>query len=120
MDERIAPMSEARWERIQELFKATVDRPEGERTAYLAAACGDDAALRAEVEALLIHDAAAVVARYFPRYRDLYARLGWTMFPSIDRVYDSTKAARRLGFVCRTGFAEKLAELEATLAGEPR
>ena len=68
----------------------------------------------------LIHDAAAVVARYFPRYRDLYARLGWTMFPSIDRVYDSTKAARRLGFVCRTGFAEKLAELEATLAGEPR
>jgi UDP-glucose 4-epimerase len=64
----------------------------------------------------LIHDAPAVVARYFPRYRDLYARLGWTMFPSIDRVYDSSKAAKRLGFVCRTGFAEKLAELEASLA----
>jgi UDP-glucose 4-epimerase len=64
--------------------------------------------------AALMHDAPAVVARYFPRYRDLYARLGWTMFSSIDRVYDSSKAARRLGFVCRTGFAEKLAELEAT------
>jgi nucleoside-diphosphate-sugar epimerase len=63
----------------------------------------------------LIHDAPAVVARYFPRYRDLYARLGWTMFSSIDRVYDSAKAAKRLGFVCRTGFAEKLAELEAAL-----
>lgn len=65
----------------------------------------------------LIHDAPAVVARYFPRYREIYARLGWTMFPSIDRVYDSAKAASRLGFVCRTGFAEKLAELEASLAG---
>jgi UDP-glucose 4-epimerase len=64
----------------------------------------------------LIHDAPTVVARYFPRYRDLYARLGWTMFPSIDRVYDSTKAAKRLGFVCRTGFAEKLAEIESALA----
>jgi nucleoside-diphosphate-sugar epimerase len=66
--------------------------------------------------AALIHDAPAVVERYFPRYRDLYARLGWTMFPSIDRVYDSSKAAKRLGFVCRTGFAEKLAELETALA----
>jgi len=64
----------------------------------------------------LIHDAPAVVARYFPRYRQIYERLGWTMFPSIDRVYDSTRAAKRLGFVCRAGFAEKLAELEASLA----
>jgi UDP-glucose 4-epimerase len=63
----------------------------------------------------LIVDAPAVVRRYFPRYPELYARLGWTMFQSIDRVYDSSKAARRLGFVCRTGFAEKLAELEAEL-----
>jgi len=70
---------------------------------------------REDCEAL-IHDAPAVVERYFPRYRDVYARLGWTMFPSIDRVYDSTKAARRLGFNCRTGFAEKLADLEAVLA----
>ena len=68
----------------------------------------------------LIHDAPAVVARYFPRYRAIYDRLGWTMFPSIDRVYDSTKAAKQLGFVCRTGFAEKLAEIEASLAGEKR
>jgi len=63
--------------------------------------------------AALIVDAPAVVARYFPRYPELYARLGWTMFASIDRVYDSTKAAARLGFACRTGFRERLAELEA-------
>jgi nucleoside-diphosphate-sugar epimerase len=60
----------------------------------------------------LIADAPKVVERYFPHYRKIYERLGWTMFASIDRVYDSSRAARRLGFVCRTGFGEKLAELE--------
>jgi UDP-glucose 4-epimerase len=60
----------------------------------------------------LIADAPAVVARLFPHYRQIYARLGWTMFESIDRIYDSSKAARLLGFVCRPGFAEKLKELE--------
>ena len=68
----------------------------------------------------LIVDAPGVVARYFPHYPDIYARLGWTMFESIDRVYDSGKAARRLGFVCRTGFAERLNELAAQLDGRKR
>jgi UDP-glucose 4-epimerase len=63
--------------------------------------------------AALIADAPAVVARLFPHYREIYARRGWTMFDSIDRIYDSSKAEQRLGFVCRTGFAEKLRELEA-------
>jgi UDP-glucose 4-epimerase len=61
--------------------------------------------------AQLLADAPAVVARLFPHYRQIYARLGWTMFNSIDRVYDSSKAARKLGFTCKMGFAEKLAEL---------
>lgn len=61
----------------------------------------------------LLADAPAVVARYFPHYREVYARLGWTMFASIDRVYVADRAARRLGFVCRTGFGEKLKELAA-------
>ncbi|MDB5359775.1 MAG: nucleoside-diphosphate-sugar epimerase [Rhodospirillales bacterium] len=59
----------------------------------------------------LIADAPAVVRRYFPEYPAIYARLGWTMFQSIDRVYDSTRAYERMGFACRTGFAEKLAAL---------
>jgi UDP-glucose 4-epimerase len=59
----------------------------------------------------LITDAPAVVARYFPRYPDVYARLGWSMFASIDRVYVAEHAARRLGFTCRTGFKERLDEL---------
>jgi UDP-glucose 4-epimerase len=61
----------------------------------------------------LIVDAPSVVSRYFPECRDIYEHLGWTMFRSIDRVYDSSKAGQRLGFTCRTGFKEKLEELAA-------
>jgi len=56
----------------------------------------------------LIADAPSVVARYFPDYREKYAQRGWTMFDSIDRVYNAGKAARKLGFVCRTGFRDVL------------
>ncbi len=59
----------------------------------------------------LITDAPAVVARLFPEYRTLYERRGWTMFDTIDRVYDASKATRVLGFTCRTDFAEILAGL---------
>jgi hypothetical protein len=34
------------------------------------------------------------------------------MFDYIDRVYDSNKAMRRLGFVCRTDFGDILAQLD--------
>ena len=57
-----------------------------------------------------------MVARYFPRYGELYARAGWTMFQSIDRVYDASKASRLIGFQCCIGFKEKLDELEKQLA----
>ncbi|MBZ9732325.1 NAD(P)-dependent oxidoreductase [Mesorhizobium sp. CA18] len=60
----------------------------------------------------LIADAPTVVARYFPDCSRLYARKGWTMFSSIDRVYDPSRARERLGFVCRTSFADVLAALE--------
>jgi len=56
----------------------------------------------------LIVDAPKVVARYFPHYRALYDKRGWTMFGSIDRIYDASKAKRKLGFVCKTGFREVL------------
>jgi len=56
----------------------------------------------------LLADAPSVVARYFPDYREKYAKRGWTMFDSIDRVYDAGKAKRKLGFVCKTGFREVL------------
>jgi UDP-glucose 4-epimerase len=56
----------------------------------------------------LISDAPAVVARYFPDYRAAYTKRGWTMFDSIDRVYDAGKARRVLGFTCKTGFRQIL------------
>jgi nucleoside-diphosphate-sugar epimerase len=61
----------------------------------------------------LMTNAPAVVARYFPEYAAVYEELGWTMFDRIDRVYDPSRAFERMGFRCRTGFAEVLAELKA-------
>ena len=63
--------------------------------------------------AQLLHDAPAAVARYFPDYPALYDQLGWTMFDSIDRIYDPARAFRNIGFRCRTGFREMLDELAA-------
>jgi UDP-glucose 4-epimerase len=68
----------------------------------------------------LIADAPSVVERYFPDYPSLYAERGWTMFKAIDRVYDASRAASRLGFVCRTGFREVLAGLAAGADGPPQ
>lgn len=61
--------------------------------------------------AALIADAPSVVARYFPEFPGLYAQKGWTMFSSIDRVYDASRARDRLGFACKTSFADVLATL---------
>ena len=60
----------------------------------------------------LMDYAPLVVHHYFPRYREIYARRGWTMFDYIDRVYDSNKAMRRLGFVCQTDFGDILIQLD--------
>jgi UDP-glucose 4-epimerase len=43
-------------------------------------------------------DAPSVVARLFPDYEEIYARLGWRMFPGIDRVYDNSRAREELGW----------------------
>jgi serine/threonine protein kinase len=50
-------MTDNRWQRVKALFQAAVERPAGERTAFLAAASGDDDELRREVESLLAADA---------------------------------------------------------------
>jgi nucleoside-diphosphate-sugar epimerase len=41
-------------------------------------------------------NAAAVVKRRVPRYEDVYTRLGWSMFPGIDRVYINERARHEL------------------------
>ncbi|WP_213948962.1 NAD(P)-dependent oxidoreductase [Luteibacter sp. dw_328] len=57
----------------------------------------DVAALRA--------DAAAVVRKLFPDVDALYAARGWRLLPSLDRVYDSGRASRELGWKPRRDFA---------------
>jgi len=48
-------MSDNPWNEIERLLNQALDRPPGERDAFLRQACGDDAALRGEVESLLLH-----------------------------------------------------------------
>ncbi len=48
-------MTDERWPRVKALFQAAVERPAGDRGAFLAAATEDDA-LRREVESLLTSD----------------------------------------------------------------
>jgi serine/threonine protein kinase/Tfp pilus assembly protein PilF len=48
-------MDPARRQRIEDVFDAALDRVAGERAAFVAAACGDDLALRQEVEGLVAH-----------------------------------------------------------------
>ena len=54
--------------------------------------------------AALLHDAPAAIARHFPDAPALYARMGWTLPASLDRVYDPSHAQRLMGFRCRTDF----------------
>jgi UDP-glucose 4-epimerase len=63
---------------------------------------------------LLRADAPAVVRRLVPEYAAEYARRGWTMFESIDRVYDNAKARAELGWRPRADFAHAIARLRAT------
>ncbi|HEY0778504.1 MAG TPA: serine/threonine-protein kinase, partial [Gemmatirosa sp.] len=53
------PTPPERWEAVMALLDAALERPAAERLAYVAAAAGDDAALRAEVESLLAVEPAA-------------------------------------------------------------
>ncbi len=65
---------------------------------------------RAEA-AELKRDAVAVIVRHFPDAAELFARHGWKLPARLSRVYDAGHAERRLGFRCRTSFAEVLTAL---------
>jgi UDP-glucose 4-epimerase len=58
-------------------------------------------------------DAPAVVRRLFPDYEAIYAERRWSMFPSIDRVYDNTRAREELGWAPRYDFRHALDSLAA-------
>lgn len=53
-------------------------------------------------------DAPAVLKRRIPEYAAEYERRGWSMFPSIERVYVNERARRELGWSPRHNFADVL------------
>ena len=59
----------------------------------------------------LRRDAAAVVRRRVPAYEAVYARRGWSMVPTIDRVYVNERARRDLGWRPKHDFAAVIARL---------
>jgi UDP-glucose 4-epimerase len=61
----------------------------------------------------LRRDAPAVVERLFPDYPAVYQRLGWRMFPGIDRVYVNARARTDLGWEPRYDFRHALELLRA-------
>lgn len=61
----------------------------------------------------LRRDAPRVVGRLFPGYEDTYARLGWRMFPSIERVYVNARARQDLGWRPPYDFGAFLMRLRA-------
>jgi UDP-glucose 4-epimerase len=59
-------------------------------------------------------DAPGVVSLRAPGWQEEYARRGWRMFPSIDRVYDNALARRDLGWRPKWDFAAVLQRLRET------
>jgi UDP-glucose 4-epimerase len=59
----------------------------------------------------LRRDAPAVVRRYTPEHVAEYARRGWKMLPSIDRVYVNERARIELGWRPKYDFARVVASL---------
>jgi hypothetical protein len=60
-------------------------------------------------------DAPAVVRRRFPHVDDVFAPRGWTLLPSIERVYVNARAREELGWAPRYDFG---AALDLLAAGE--
>ena len=70
---------------------------------------------RREDAAELRRDAAGVVRRRFPDAGELYDRRGWSLLPSIERVYDNARARSELGWAPAYDFRRAL---DALAAGE--
>lgn len=67
---------------------------------------------RADMAALM-HDAVPVLRRRAPELVAAFARRGWPLPATIDRVYDAALARRALGWVPRHGLAAVLAQADA-------
>lgn len=73
---------------------------------------------RRQDAAALSRDAAAVLRMRAPEYEEEYARRGWRMHRTLDRVYDNSKARAELGWRPVYDFARRLDALRA--GADPR
>jgi len=64
-----------------------------------------------EEMAALRQDPAAVVAKRFPEFEEIYGAAGFKMFHSLDRVYSNGKALADLGWEPRWDFGRILAQI---------
>lgn len=58
-------------------------------------------------------DAPTVIARRFPTFPAIYAKLGWKMLPTLDRVYVNERARTKLGWQPKYDFERVLADAAA-------
>jgi tetratricopeptide (TPR) repeat protein/predicted Ser/Thr protein kinase len=118
----IRNMASERWQRVEEIVETALTKPEAERLAYLTAACGDDASLRADVESRIrsavstaelppdearagadgvVRDRASLAGTIVGRFA-IEARLGAGGMGEVYRAYDThlkrTVAVKRLLF----------------------
>lgn len=63
--------------------------------------------------AALQTNTASVVSRYVPEHEEVYARRGWKVLRSVDRVYVNERARERLGWQPRYDFAHAIRCLRA-------
>jgi Tol biopolymer transport system component len=87
----------ARRRRVEEVCDTALDRPTGERAAFVAAACGDDHALRQEVEALLAHARTAEGFLAAPMGAVAARVLGGATGASVGRQISSYRILAHLG-----------------------
>ncbi len=69
-----------RWQRVKDILAEALERPMGERAAFLREACGGDTALRLEVESLLLADQDAGEFLTVPAIEASNA-IGWRLGP---------------------------------------
>ncbi len=55
-------MEPERWQKVEQLYHAALERGESERAAFLEEACGGDEGLRHEVKSLLVYQSCQTLA----------------------------------------------------------